>query len=337
MLVVMAKTADKDSINRVIESIKEQGLTPHNIPGSIRVAIGVTGNTGAIDTNRFSTLPGVIQVIRVTSPYKLVSKETKPENTIVKVGNAAFGNNKLQVIAGPCSVESLEQMKNIAEKLKSAGATMIRGGVFKPRTSPYSFQGLGLKGLEILTEIRGETGLPFVTEVLDVETVEVVSEYADMLQIGARNMQNFKLLQAVGKTLKPVLLKRGISATIEEFLMAAEYIMSEGNYNIVLCERGIRTFARHTRFTLDVGIIPAIKQLSHLPVIADPSHAAGVRDKVIPLSLAAIGAGADGLIVEVHPEPEKALSDGSQSLYPIQFNQLSKKLKIIAPAMDRSF
>ncbi|MFC1556704.1 3-deoxy-7-phosphoheptulonate synthase [candidate division KSB1 bacterium] len=336
MLVVMSKTASEGEIQTVLDEIKKLGLTPHDIPGSIRTAIGVTGNTKAIDTDRFSSLNGVIQVIKVTSPYKLVSRETKPDNTLVSVGDVVFGGKQLQIIAGPCSVESMEQMLNTAERVKKAGTRIMRGGAFKPRTSPYSFQGLGEKGLEILAGVREKTGLYFVTEVLDAETVHLVAGYADMLQIGARNMQNYALLKAVGKTGKPILLKRGISATLEEFFMAAEYIMSEGNYNIVLCERGIRTFAQHTRYTLDISIIPTIKHLSHLPIIVDPSHPAGIRDKVIPLSLGAIGAGADGLIVEVHPEPEKALSDGLQSLYPTQFEQLMKKLRIIVPALERT-
>ncbi|MFC1555544.1 3-deoxy-7-phosphoheptulonate synthase [candidate division KSB1 bacterium] len=336
MLVVMAKSAEKQDIERVLSEIKSLDLQPHDIPGSIRTAIGVTGNTKAIDTERFAILPGVIQVIRVTAPYKLVSRETKPENTIVKVGNAEFGGKAIQIIAGPCSVESKEQVKIIADRVQKAGASVIRGGVFKPRTSPYSFQGLGEEGLKILAETREQTGLPFVTEVLDIETLPIVEQYADMLQIGTRNMQNYSLLRAVGNSKKPVLLKRGISATLEELFMAAEYIMAGGNYNIVLCERGIRTFAQHSRFTLDISLIPTIKQLSHLPVIVDPSHASGVRDKVAPLALGAVGAGVDGLIIEVHHEPEKALSDGMQSLYPTQFEQLMNKLRMIAPALERT-
>lgn len=335
MLVVMSKTASQQSIDTVIKAIKDAGLISHCIPGTIRTAIGVTGNTGAIDTEQFSTLPDVIQVIRVTAPYKLVSREIKPENTLVTVRGVVFGNKQIQIIAGPCAVESREQMNILSQKLQDAGVKMLRGGVFKPRTSPYSFQGLAEKGLEILAEVREKTGMPFVTEVVDTETLPLIEQYADMLQIGARNMQNYSLLRAVGKSKKPILLKRGISATLEEFFMAAEYIMAEGNYNIVLCERGIRTFTQHNRFTLDIGIIPTVKQLSHLPIIADPSHSAGIRDKVIALSLGAVSAGADGLIVEVHPNPEKALSDGAQSLYPQQLEQLMKKLAIIAPALDR--
>lgn len=335
MLVIMAQSAEKESIENVVQKIKESGLIPHSIPGSMRTAIGVTGNTGAINTDKFSELPGVIRVIRVTAPYKLVSRETKPENTIVNVGGVKFGGKKLPIIAGPCSVESRQQMMEVAENLKRSGAAMIRGGVYKPRTSPYDFQGLGEEGLEILSEVREKTGLPFVTESIDAESLSLTVKYADMIQIGARNMQNYSLLRAAGKTGKPILLKRGLSATLDEFFMAAEYIMSEGNYNIVLCERGIRTFAQHSRFTLDISIIPTIKQLSHLPIIVDPSHPAGVRDKVIPLSLGAVGAGADGLMVEVHPEPDKALSDGPQSLYPKQFEQLMDKLSIMVPALDR--
>lgn len=336
MLVIMAKSADEKSVNNVISAIEESNLIPHCIPGSVRTAIGVTGNTEAINTERFALLPGVIQVIRVTAPYKLVSRETKPDNTIVSVGNVKFGGNQLQVIAGPCAVEDRDQMVSLSEKLMEAGAKVLRGGVYKPRTSPYAFQGLGEKGLDILAEAREKTGMPFVTEVIDAESLGKIEPYADMLQIGARNMQNYSLLRAAGKTGKPILLKRGLSATLEEFFMAAEYIMAEGNYNLVLCERGIRTFAQHTRFTLDISIIPTIKKLSHLPIIVDPSHAAGIRDKVIPLSLGSVSAGADGLIVEVHQNPEHAMSDGQQSLYPLQFEQLMKKLTIIAQALDRT-
>ena len=336
MLVVMSQTADEKSIDCVTKAIKDTGLKPHCIPGSVRTSIGVTGNTGAIDTNRFANLPDVVQVIRVTAPYKLVSRETKPDTTVVDVNGVKIGGSLIQIIAGSCSVESMDQISSLADKLQKSGASMLRGGAFKPRTSPYSFQGLGEKGLEILARVREKTGLPFVTEVIDSDTALMVAHYADMLQIGARNMQNYSLLRAAGRSGKPVLLKRGFSATLEEFLMSAEYIMTEGNYNVVLCERGIRTFAQHSRFTLDICIIPAIKKLSHLPVIVDPSHAAGFRENVISLSLGSIAAGADGLIVEVHQEPEKALSDGMQSLYPLQFEQLMNKLGIIAPALDRT-
>jgi len=335
MLIVMNQNASAENIELVLKTIKENGLEPHNIPGSIRTAIGVTGNTGVINTEKFASLPEVIKVIRVTSPYKLVSRETKPENTLVKIKGVEFGNKKLPVIAGPCSLESKEQIEEIAKRIKDAGAVMLRAGVYKPRTSPYAFQGLGEKGLHLLADISQKYDLPFVTEILDNESLSKAVDYADMLQVGARNMQNFSLLKEVGKSKKPVLLKRGISATLEEFFMAAEYIMSEGNYNIVLCERGVRTFAQHTRFTLDISIIPTIKKLSHLPIIVDPSHAAGERDKVAPLALGAIGAGADGLIIEVHNKPENALSDGLQSLYPKQFEHLMSKIKNLAAVVDK--
>ena len=336
MLVVMSQNADEKSIGIVTKAIKDSGLIAHCIPGSIRTSIGVTGNTGSIDTNQFANLPDVVQVIRVTAPYKLVSRETKPDNTVVDVCGVEFGGTLIPLIAGPCAVESMDQLSGLADKLQESGASLLRGGAFKPRTSPYTFQGLGEKGLEILARVREKTGLPFVTEIIDTDTALLVAQYADMLQIGARNMQNYSLLRAAGRSGKPVLLKRGLSATLEEFFMCAEYIMSEGNYNVVLCERGIRTFAQHSRFTLDICIIPAIKKLSHLPVIVDPSHAAGLRENVLSLSLGSIAAGADGLMVEVHQEPEKALSDGMQSLYPRQFEQLMNKLRIIAPALDRT-
>ncbi len=335
MLVVMSQNANEKSIENVTKAIQDSGLVSHCIPGSLRTSIGVTGNTGQIDTNRFESLPDVVQVIRVTTPYKLVSRETKPENTILNISGVRFGDKKIQIIAGPCAVESKEQITVLADRLQQSGASMLRGGVFKPRTSPYSFQGLGQEGLEILANVREKTELPFVTEVIDNDSLFLVAQYADMLQIGARNMQNYSLLKAAGKTRKPILLKRGFSATLEEFLMSAEYIMVEGNYNVILCERGVRTFAQHSRFTLDISIIPAVKKLSHLPIIVDPSHAAGVRENVLPLSLGSISAGADGLIVEVHPEPDKAISDGRQSLYPRQFEQLMNKMRIIAPALDR--
>ena len=335
MLVVMSQNANEKSIENVTKAIQDSGLVPHCIPGSLRTSIGVTGNTGKIDTNRFESLPDVVQVIRVTAPYKLVSRETKPENTILNISGVRFGDKKIQIIAGPCAVESKEQITVLADRLQQSGASMLRGGVFKPRTSPYSFQGLGQEGLEILANVREKTELPFVTEVIDNDSLFLVAQYADMLQIGARNMQNYSLLKAAGKTRKPILLKRGFSATLEEFLMSAEYIMVEGNYNVILCERGVRTFAQHSRFTLDISIIPAVKKLSHLPIIVDPSHAAGVRENVSSLSLGSISAGADGLIVEVHPEPDKAISDGRQSLYPRQFEQLMNKMRIIAPALDR--
>jgi len=322
MLIVMEKNATQEQTDNVINEIKSCGLTPVPVPGSQRTAIGIIGNTGPIDPSNFITLDGVKEAIPVSKPYKLVSREVKPEDTVVRVNDATIGGRELTVIAGPCSVESLEQCLAIAHAVKKAGAKLLRGGAFKPRTSPYSFQGLGKKGLEILAKVRDETGLPIVTEAIDHEVISLVEEVADVIQIGARSMQNFSLLRRAGKSKKPILLKRGMSATIEEFLMAAEYIMSEGNHQIILCERGVRTFADHSRNTLDLSAIPAVKALSHLPIIVDPSHAAGRRDQVIPLSRGAVAVGAHGLLVEVHNDPKHALSDGPQSLYPEQFEDL---------------
>ncbi|MCX5895852.1 MAG: 3-deoxy-7-phosphoheptulonate synthase [Proteobacteria bacterium] len=330
MLIVMQKDATQEQIDRVNEEIKNLGLTPVPIPGSQRIAIGIIGNTGAIDPALFFELDGVKEAIPVSKPYKLVSREVKPENTVIPFGDITVGGNELTVIAGPCAVESLEQCLTIARAVKKAGAQFFRGGAFKPRTSPYSFQGLGEKGLEILIRVREETGLLIVTEAIDHDVLSLVEEAADIVQIGARNMQNFSLLKRAGKSPKPILLKRGMSATIEELLMAAEYIMAEGNHQIILCERGVRTFADHSRNTLDLSAIPAVKGLSHLPIIVDPSHAAGKRDQVIPLSRGAIAVGAHGLIVEVHHDPLHALSDGPQSLYPEQFEELMRSIRTLA-------
>jgi 3-deoxy-7-phosphoheptulonate synthase len=310
------------------------------MPGAQRTAIGITGNPGALESSEFEDLRGVAEAIRVSKPYKLVSREVKSEDSLVRVGTGenavTFGGRELAVIAGPCAVESREQAFAAAARVKKAGARLFRGGAFKPRTSPYSFQGMGEEGLKILGEVRRELGLWIVTETIDPENCELVEQYADVLQVGARNMQNFSLLKRVGRSKKPVLLKRGMSATLEEFLMAAEYILSEGNYNVILCERGVRTFADHTRNTLDLSVIPAVKALSHLPIIADPSHGTGKRDKVTPLARAAVAVGADGLIVEVHAEPDHALSDGSQSLFPEQFDELMKQVAAIAPVVGRT-
>ena len=295
---------------------------------------GVTGNTGAEEPGQFSILPGVIDVIRVTKPYKLTGREMKPEDTVIRIGKVDVGGPDPIVIAGPCSVESYEQTVGTARVLKELGAGMLRGGAFKPRTSPYSFQGLGQEGLEILKQARAETGLPVVSEALTTETFDWVEEAVDLIQIGARNMQNFSLLKRAGKSHRPILLKRSMSATLDEFLLAAEYIMSEGNHNVILCERGIRTFNEHSRFTLDLAIVPVLKRVTHLPVIVDPSHAAGRRDLVIPLARAAIAAGADGIMVEVHPQPEKARSDGPQALTLEMFEQLMGDLRGMVP-MDR--
>jgi 3-deoxy-7-phosphoheptulonate synthase len=335
MLVVMHKDATSEQVNRVCEVINKMGLTPHPIPGAQRVAIGITGNKEMVDPGKIAALPGVIDIIHVTKPYKLTSREMKPNNTIVKVGDIKIGGKDIVIIAGPCAVESYDQMIKIATEIKLEGAAILRGGAFKPRTSPYSFQGLGEKGLKILAQIREMTGLPIVSEALDTENFGIVEEYVDIIQIGARNMQNFSLLKKAGRSKKPILLKRGISATITEFLLAAEYIMSEGNHNVILCERGIRTFSDYTRFTLDISSIPELKRITHLPVIVDPSHAAGKRDIVLPLSRAAIVANSDGIMVEVHPNPEEALSDGAQSLTIPMFKRLIKEIKIIVSTIRK--
>ncbi len=319
MLVVMKAQAVPSDIARVCHRIESLGFQPHIIPGEQRTAIGITGNSGPIDASEFEVLPGVAEAIRVSKPYKLVSRETKPENTIVNVNGVPVGGSDLVFCGGPCAVESRDQILESARAVKAGGGQLLRGGAYKPRTSPYSFQGLGEEGLRYLAEAREETGLGIVTEAIDIETFDLVERYADCVQIGARNMQNFSLLRRAGRSRKPVLLKRGMSSTLDEFLMAAEYILSEGNYNVILCERGVRTFADHTRNTLDLSVVPAVQSLSHLPIIVDPSHGTGKRDKVLPMSLAAVAAGANGLIVEVHPHPEQALSDGYQSLDPEQF------------------
>jgi len=330
MLIVMDKNATREQIDNTVRAIKAMKLTPVPVPGSQRTAIGIIGNTGPLDRASFLVLDGVKEAIPVSKPYKLVSREVKPENTIISVGNATIGDGNITVIAGPCAVESREQCLAIARAVKNAGATCFRGGAFKPRTSPYSFQGLGEKGLEILTAVRQETGLAIVTEAIDHSNLELVEDVADIIQIGARNMQNFSLLKRAGRSSKPILLKRGMSATVDELLMAAEYIMANGNHRIILCERGVRTFADHTRNTLDLSAVPAVKSVSHLPIIVDPSHAAGRRDQVIPLSRGSVAVGADGLLVEVHNDPQHALSDGPQSLYPEQFDELMKSVAAVA-------
>jgi 3-deoxy-7-phosphoheptulonate synthase len=326
----MQKNATQEQIDKVNEQIKKLGLTPVDIPGSQRIAIGIIGNTGPIDPELFIGLDGVKEAIPVSKPYKLVSREVKPDDTVIQIGDVKIGGGNFTVIAGPCAVESFDQCLTIARLVKKAGAQLFRGGAFKPRTSPYSFQGLEEKGLEILAEVRKQTGLLIVTEAIDHDVLAVVEQTADVIQIGARNMQNFSLLKRAGKSAKPILLKRGMSATIEELLMAAEYIMSEGNNQVILCERGVRTFAEHSRNTLDLSAIPAVRTLSHLPIIVDPSHAAGRRDQVIPLSRGAFAVGAHGLIVEVHHDPKHALSDGPQSLYPEQFAELMQSLKTLS-------
>lgn len=336
MLVVMDARAGQAAIDLVIETIEKMGLKATPIPGAQRVAIGITGNRGTVDPAGLENLPGVAEIIPVSAPYKLVSREVRPDNTVVHIGGVQVGGPKVVVIAGPCAVESEEQTLEVARRVAAAGALLLRGGAYKPRTSPYSFQGLGLEGLKILVRAREETGLPVVTEVLDTETAELVAEYADCLQVGARSMQNFSLLRKVGRIGKPVLLKRGMSATIEEFLLSAEYILAEGNDQVVLCERGVRTFADHTRNTLDLSAVPAVQRISHLPIVVDPSHGTGKRHKVIPLSRAAVAVGADGLEVEVHHKPEMALSDGPQALLPEQFADLMNQVRALAIVMGRS-
>jgi 3-deoxy-7-phosphoheptulonate synthase len=334
----MRAQATEDQVRAVCQKIESLGYRAHSMPGAQRTAIGITGNKGEVEAGTLEEMPGVQEVIRVSKPYKLVSRDTKPDNTVIKFPNSlvTIGGKDLAIVAGPCGIESRDQAFATAERVARAGAQFFRGGAYKPRTSPYSFQGLGEEGLKIMAEIRDRFGLLIITEAVDYESLDLVDQYADVIQIGARNMQNFSLLKRAGRARKPVLLKRGIAATLEEFLMAAEYIMSEGNYNIVLCERGVRTFADHTRNTLDLSIVPAVQRLSHLPIIVDPSHGTGKRNKVTPLSRAAIAVGADGLIVEVHHDPDRALSDGMQSLYPDQFDALMEQVRQIAAVLGRT-
>ena len=325
MLVVMDVSATKKQIKQIKKRIREMDYIPHDIPYHDSLAISVTGDINNIeDRMYFEGLPGVVQVVPISKPYKLASRDLHPENSIVDVAGVKFGDGNVVMIAGPCALESEDQLLRIAEQVAKRGAQMLRGGTYKPRTSPYSFQGLGERGLEFLAKVREKIGLPIVTEVLDPSLPELVGQYADMFQIGTRNMHNSPLLKKVGKFGKPVLMKRGFGATLDETLLAAEYIMSSGTHDVVICERGIRTFGSHARFNLDIGFIPALNQLSHLPIIADPSHSSGYRYSVIPHALAGISAGADGLIVEVHDHPEDALSDGPQSLTPDQFSELMK-------------
>ncbi len=338
MLVVMKAQATAEEIQSVCEHIEQLGFRAHALPGAQRTAIGVTGNEGAIDQGNLEELSGVAEVIKVTKPYKLVSRDVKEEDTIIRFPgtSATIGGRDLAVIAGPCSVETRDQTFAVAEKVAKAGAQFLRGGAYKPRTSPYAFQGLGEEGLRILAEAREQFGLRIVTEAIDHETLALVEQYADVIQIGARNMQNYSLLKRAGRSKLPVMIKRGMSATLEELLMAAEYVMSEGNYQVVLCERGVRTFADHTRNTLDLSIVPAVQRLSHLPILVDPSHGTGKRNKVLPLARAAVAVGADGLMIEVHGSPDKALSDGAQSIYPDQFAQLMDECAAIATVVHRN-
>jgi len=322
MLVVMDKKATPEQVERVVRTIESKGYTARPIPGGDRVSIGILNNKGPVDAALFLGMPGVKDAIAVTRPYKLVSRETKPEDTLIRVGNVTIGQGHLTIFGGPCAIESEQQAMTIAECVKEAGGHVFRGGAFKPRTSPYTFQGMGLEGLKILARVRERFDMPVVTEVMDNETFDQVETYADIVQIGTRNMQNFSLLKRAGQSRRPIILKRGMSATLDEWLMAAEYVMAAGNPDVILCERGVRTFVRHSRNTLDLSVVPVITKESHLPVIVDPSHAAGVRDQVIPLGRAAVAVGAHGLMVEVHHCPEDALSDGAQSLYPDQFTNL---------------
>ncbi len=338
MLVVMKAQATPEQVQAVCDHIEQLGYRAHPMPGAQRTAIGITGNQGEVDRGNIEELSGVAEVIRVSKPYKLASRDVKEEDTIIRFEgtDAQIGGRNLAIVAGPCSIETREQAFAIAEKVAAAGAQFFRGGAYKPRTSPYAFQGLGIEALKIMAEIRDQFGLRIITEAIDNETLELVAEWADVIQIGARNMQNFSLLKHAGHLRKPVLLKRGMSATLDEFLMAAEYIMSEGNYQVILCERGVRTFADHTRNTLDLSIVPAVQKVSHLPILVDPSHGTGKRDKVLPMARAAVAVGADGVLVEVHHQPEKALSDGPQSIYPEQFVTMMDEIERIAPIVHRN-
>jgi 3-deoxy-7-phosphoheptulonate synthase len=335
MLVVMESDATADQIETVIRRVRELNLTPHPLPGPTRTAIGITGNTAAIETSLFETLPGVKECIRVTKPFKLASREMHRHDTVIQLPQGTFGSGYFTIIAGPCSVESDEMIQRTADFLVEHGVHFLRAGAFKPRTSPYAFQGLGLEGLKILRRARERTGIGIVTELMDTEYVAAVEEAADIIQIGARNMQNFSLLRRVSQLRKPVLLKRGLSATLEEWLMAAEYVMSGGNYQVILCERGVRTFSDHSRNTLDLSVIPPCKTLSHLPIIVDPSHGTGKRSYVPAMSYAALAAGADGLLIEVHPDPDRAMSDGPQSLDFASFQSMLQPLKHIAEALGK--
>jgi 3-deoxy-7-phosphoheptulonate synthase len=338
MLVVMKAHASDEQVRAVCERIEKLGYRAHAMPGAQRTAIGITGNRGEVEHGTLEEMPGVQEVIKVSKPYKLVSRDIKEDNTVIRfeATNATIGGSGLAIIAGPCAIESREQAFAVAQRVHRAGAQFFRGGAYKPRTSPYSFQGLGEEALRIMSEIREQIGMKIITEAIDNESLDLVEEYADMIQIGARNMQNFSLLKRAGRAKKPVLLKRGMSATLEEFLMAAEYILSEGNYSVALCERGVRTFADHTRNTLDLSLVPAVQRLSHLPILVDPSHGTGKRNKVTPLSRAAVAVGADGLMVEVHNNPDEAMSDGPQSLFPDQFDELMAQVRQIAAVVGRS-
>ena len=337
MLIVMQHDASEADIARVVVAIQEMGFEARPMPGAQRTTVGLVGNDGRVDGSRFESLSGVAEVIHVSRPYKQVSREWRAENTQVTIApGVVFGGRDIPIIAGPCSVENEKQIVLAAQQVRDAGANALRGGAFKPRSSPYSFQGLGKKGLELLALAKRETGLPIVTEALDEEGAHLVAEVADCIQIGARNMQNYSLLRTIGKLGKPVLLKRGMAATITDLLMSAEYLLAEGNTQVILCERGIRSFDPSTRNLFDLTAIPLVQKVSHLPIVADPSHGTGLRDKVLPMGRAAIAAGADGLLVEMHPDPDRAMSDGGQSLYPDQLARLVREARAIADAIGRS-
>src|ERR1035437_7568837 len=338
MLVVMKAQATPEEIQAVCDHIEMLGFRAHPLPGAQRTAIGITGNKREVDRGNLEELSGVAEVIRVSKAYKLASRDVKEEDTVIRFPgtDASIGGHDLAIVAGPCSIESQAQAFAIAEQVAASGAQFFRGGAYKPRTSPYAFQGLGVEALRIMAQIRERFGLRIITEAIDNETLDLVAEWADVVQIGARNMQNFSLLKRAGQLRKPVMIKRGLSATLDEFLMAAEYVMSEGNYEVILCERGVRTFADHTRNTLDLSIAPAVRRVSHLPILVDPSHGTGKRDSVLPMARAAVASGADGIMVEVHDHPEKALSDGPQSIYPSQFATMMDELEQIAPVVGRN-
>ena len=336
MVIVMQKHAEEAKVERVVAELSKRGFDVHRSTGADQTVLGVVGDVASLDQREFELFDGVQEVVRVSEPYKLSSRTFRPQNTVIKLNGCVIGGRDVVVMAGPCTIENEKQLFDTARAVARAGAKVLRGGAYKPRTSPYAFQGLGVEGLKMLHAAGKEFGLATVSEVMEISQIEKMLEYVDILQIGARNMQNFNLLSAVGQTRKPVLLKRGMSATIQEWLLASEYLMAGGNYEVILCERGIRTFETATRNTLDISAIPVIQKLSHLPIIVDPSHATGRRDKVMPLARASVAAGADGLLIEVHNDPEKALCDGPQSLYPDQFVELMDELRIIVPAVRRS-
>ena len=336
MVIIMEKNIKESFIEDIIKRLDVEGFSIHRSTGVEHTLLGVIGNTSKLDVRDLKIMPGVADAYRITAPYKLVSREFKSENTIIKIKDVVIGGEEIVIMAGPCSVESREQVMTIAERVSNAGAKILRGGAFKPRTSPYAFQGMGEEGLKILREAADKYHMLVVTEVMDKDQIELVCKYSDILQIGARNMQNFSFMKALGKTKKPIFLKRGIAATIQEWLMSAEYILSGGNANVIMCERGIRTFETYTRNTLDLSAIPVIQKLSHLPVMADPSHGTGLRNKVLPMARASVAAGADGIMIEVHHDPDHALSDGAQSLYPEQFDDLMEQIRVIAKVIGRN-